>query len=188
MDTPAYAALAYELNAQGWQVIEFDLPVFNPNYFADGGAAYAQAYANKLNQAMAWADLNYGQASVNVIGGISYGSIHTMMGVALLNKDFNGWFGVLAFTHLNDLDEMSDVYAPFFDPSQAQATKTLASIPGYLVWNTTDDRVGDTDAINLFNNLTLMNANIQNHVYTEGGHTIDNGNLDYIYSWLINNF
>lgn len=176
---PGYKALVDSLMNSGWQVIAFDLPKSRPTTFDDGGESYRAKYASKLKQAIQWADTNVGVAHVNVIGGISFGGLHALMGAAI-EPAINGYFADVPMTKVEAFSSRwthSPAFSPFYQ------IQRLSSIPGHFDYGDRDQVVGYQHTIELAS-LIGPSAIIRNNPGM--GHS--EHDLTHVAQWILSRF
>lgn len=156
---PVFKPFVDDLTASGYEVITFDIPYTYPDYFNhDGGASYRAKYEEQLRTIEAQVNLDHGLLT-NIIGGFSFGGLHSMMGMSIASDLFVGYFAILPVVHMDALVEMQGTVAPLFNPMNELAT--LEQYPGLISWGTQDFRVNflySVDLVNLINpaNLTAI--------------------------------
>jgi len=183
LESPQYHKIITDLVAAGWQVILFDCPPKTANSFFDGGKAYKEAYIAKLRQALDWAETNVGHVTTNVIGGVSWGGAHALIGAALV-PDFNAYFGLLPLTQISWLTELRGISTPSFDPFSL--VPQLASKRGYFEYGTADFRVNFTLTMNLISMLQQWQAPVSYKAYEGIGHSAP-ANIDSLTQWVLSN-
>lgn len=179
-DTPDYKVVIDILANAGWQVILIDLPIPNSHMFDDEGYSYRDKYAAKLAQTLKWSEENVGHCTVNVIGGASFGGLHSFMGAAI-NPDINGYFGDVPVTLVETLP--ADFHpAHYFSPFEELAT--LSTKKGYISYGEQDIRTN----WHLANALVqVLPANMITSVdYPSMGHDVHD--LTPIANWVLSTF
>ena len=181
---PAYDKFINDVLAKGWRVIMFDLPFAESYFFEDGGTAYNQAYVEKLHQTMKYLDEQYHDFDLTVLGGISWGGLHSLIGAEEVHV-FKGYFAILPDIKIGALTEFAGMIVPDFTPDKGSLD--LQDLRGYIAFNTTDERVHYEDTVDFVNSLEDISALLKLRIYDSGGHTIT-GNLDYLVIWLEKTF
>jgi hypothetical protein len=124
-DTSAWSSfeimskLMNDLNADGHQALLMPLPS-SPNacYFADGGQQYRIGFQNALLAAIEAATVQHGPAKQNIVLGISYGGLHSLIGQASVGM-IDAWIANMPVTKLNQLSEFASLgEVTSFDPFQ----------------------------------------------------------------------
>jgi hypothetical protein len=131
--------LVNALRSAGDEVALLPLPVPMTCFFPNGGWQYREQFAVALNLMMNAIESAHGPAAKNIVGGVSYGGLHSMMAIVTTGR-FLGWFAHVPVTRIDALSEFPGVgdvkrFNPFFD------IPSLTSTTGFISWGTADTRV-----------------------------------------------
>jgi alpha-beta hydrolase superfamily lysophospholipase len=162
---PVFKPFVDALTADGFEVITFDLPHFYPEYFHDGGANYRAKFENQLRTIVANVELDHGHLD-NIVGGFSFGGLHSMMAQADMPDVFNAYFAILPVVEMTALTELKGMASSHFNPKNEVAV--LETKRGLISWGTQDFRVNYQHSIDLVNlmdptNLTAIEYVGLNH-------------------------
>jgi pimeloyl-ACP methyl ester carboxylesterase len=133
--SPDRQALVDALQEDGSQVVVVRLPRARQAFYADGGAAYCQAFSTWFSAFERSISQRYGAAEEYTVG-ISYGGYHAML--AAQDPTVDGWAAISPVTDLSRLDEFR-----WQSNSRCQpGTPSIAAKPGLMVYGRHDKRVG----------------------------------------------
>lgn len=178
-DAPPTTTLTTALTNSGYQVVLVAQPVAQTCFFSDGGLRYQIAFKQYLLSLLKWLP----PITRQFIGGISYGGLHSLMGMEYYSDLFDGWFACLPVTRLDALTELSSVgTVTNFEPFSNSSILSLKN--GLITWGTADTRVNYLLTIQLANNLA---ANITKIEYPGLGHVTGTQQINDILSWLNTN-
>lgn len=179
---PVFKPFVDDLTASGYEVITFDIPYTFPDYFNhDGGASYRAKYEEQLRTIEAQVNTDHGLLT-NIIGGFSFGGLHSMMGMSIASDLFVGYFAILPVVHMDALVEMQGTVAPLFNPMNELAT--LEQYPGLISWGTNDLRVNYQYSIDL---VAMLNpANVTGIEYVGLDHTTNSQVVQDTLDWINN--
>ncbi len=153
-------------------------PQANTCYFSDGGLQYRERFNQSINTLMNTIEATHGQ-SKNIIGGISYGGLHAMMG-GVINGRFAAWFAHLPVTRIDALTEFAGVgNVPQFNPQYE--IKALLVKPAYISWGTADTRVNWTLTKAIADQLPSI---VTKQEYAGQGHTTTTQNVTDMAAWI----
>lgn len=181
----SFVAMMNTLTANGWQIVLFDMPMDSRDDWTDGGTAYRDAFVAKMNQAIAWANANYGPAQTQVVGGVSFGGYRALMAQELMPDQFSGYFAIMPLIVLGHLSDFQGLVVPYFDP--VFDMPALYNKPAFFIWGTGDERVHYEDTVTFVNGLVANGANVQTQIYPGRGHVVPT-DLSDIANWLIATF
>lgn len=158
------------------QVVTFSLPYAERYFFEDGGIEYRRIYKEFLDFVISDTDQKYGVTSKMIIGGVSFGGLHAMMG-ATIEPRFTRFFGILPVTRIYALDEFKGLNATEFDPFNE--VSALATKDGLLQYGTSDYRVDYRLTVELASNIGQSVQTIERI-----GETHDTSNPDILTSTI----
>ncbi len=143
-DSEPFLSVVTGLNAAGDECVLLNLPIAQACPFTNGGWQYREQFNTMLNAVLNDVETNRGVAVKSIIGGISYGGLHAMLGQAS-NGRFCAWWAHMTVTRIDalgasgnpELAGIGDVvrFNPFYEVTP------LAIKPGYITWGTADTRV-----------------------------------------------
>lgn len=165
-EQPVFKPFVEDLNGAGYEVITFDLPYTYPDYFKDGGYNYRAGFESQLRTIEAKVNMDRG-AMYNIVGGFSFGGLHSMMAMSIAPDLFTAYFAILPVVHMDALIEMQGTVAPAFNPLNEVAT--LEQHSGLITWGTHDLRVNFNYSIELVN--LMDQTNLTTHEYVGLDHT-----------------
>ena len=131
--------LVNAFRAAGHQVVLLPLPAPQACMFVNGGFQYRENFVASLNVMMNAVESVNGPAGLNIIGGISFGGLHSMMGAVATGR-FAAWFAHVPVTRIDALSEfpsVGDVRA--FNPQYELSPLKMTT--GLVTWGTADTRV-----------------------------------------------
>lgn len=178
--TPPLSDLVSGLRLAGDEVVlasEAE-PQVNLCAYTNGGWQMREMFNASLNTLLDTIEAAHGPAT-NIIGGISFGGLHAMMGSAS-NGRFSAWFAHVPVTRLDALTEFAGVgevarFNPFHDVG-ALALKT-----GYISWGTADTRVDWTLTKALAD---LLPSTVTKKEWTGQAHTTTSANVTDMLNWV----
>lgn len=148
--------------------------------FANGGEQYRTQFNDAINTLMNTVESIYGNANKNIIGGISYGGLHALMGV-VINGRFSAWFVHVPVTRLDALTEFAGVGdVRWFNPQYE--IKALSAKAGFITWGTLDTRVNGNLTADIANQLPNAVTKIS---YVQD-HSTNMQNVTDMTNWLAN--
>lgn len=181
-DNGIYKTLKQDLINSGYQIITFDLPYTKDYFFFDGGKLYRKLYEQQVRAIKQNVEQELGLASKNIIGGFSFGGLHSLMGQALMSDLFESYFAVLPVVRLSAIKEMQGISTEHFNPvSEIQTFNTKS---GLLIWANNDTRVGNEYTEALFNKLINMGAPVSYYESIGTGHAMTMNILNETKNWL----
>lgn len=182
MSNPDWYNIVRTLNNLGWQVIEFDRPSGDVDQFnSDNGQSYAQNYSNKLDQIVSCTDATYGKATQWSIGGVSYGGLHTLMGVILKPNFFYKYLALVPVVEIGWLTQFNGYEPSYFDPTLSP--QSFKNVQGYIGYSTNDMTVNFILTQNFITQIRNFGANVQITQFINAGHTTS-GDLTPLANWL----
>lgn len=181
-DSGIYSNLKQDLVNAGYQIITFDLPYTKDYFFFDGGLLYRELYEKQVRTIKQQVEQELGPASKNIIGGFSFGGLHSLMGQALMSDLFDSYFAVLPVVRLAVIKEMQGISTKHFNP--VSEMQTLSTKPGLLIWASNDTRVGNQYTETLFDGLVNLGAPVSYYESVGTGHAMTINILNETKNWL----
>jgi hypothetical protein len=177
-----YSTMVANFRADGHSVVlasEAE-PQVAPCRFTNGGGQYREAFNSAINTMMNTVESTYGAADTNIIGGVSFGGLHAMMGATISGR-FAAWFAHVPVVRIDALTEFSSVGdVKKFNPQYEVVG--LSAKPGLLTWGTTDARVNYLLTIDLANQLP---ETVEKIGYAGMGHTTTSQSVADIRAWVL---
>lgn len=136
-----FGQLVTDMRADGHSVVGMSLPLAQACFFSlEGSWYYREAFRTSVVAIKAAVDAQHGAASVNVVGGISYGGLHSMT-AAVVTGVFNAWWAAVPVTRVDALNpEFPGVGDARWFNTQFEAA-ALKNSDGWVSWGTSDTRV-----------------------------------------------
>lgn len=135
---PLFAPFVAGLRAQGFSVVLFDLPAFYREYLDDQGLAYRKGFETQFRTIEGLVSQAEGAPTENIVGGFSFGGLHSMMAQVLAPDLFSAYFAILPVVDMTVLEELQGLNASAFNPA---LEPTLSGHKGLITWGTHDERV-----------------------------------------------
>lgn len=180
MDTGFFKEIKQGFIDAGYQVISINYPNVGPVTYADGGSRWRARWSEYIDWVVADTNSKYGTANENVIGGISFGGIQTVMAVADRPQYFDRYFTVVGITHINAHPLFAGMSIPDFDAFTVEPL--IANTPGLIVFNNNDTVTNFQYTEQLVNELGSSVQSIEN---TDGdGHSVLQEQVDEVISWI----
>lgn len=167
------------LTDAGWQVITIDIPKVDEHMFDDGGVSYRKKYKAKLIQTIEWSEKNVGHADVNIIGGISWGGLHSLVGAAI-NDSFVGYFADIPVTIPETLGHGFKP-SPSFNPFNEE---NLVNKTGFFDYGELDTATNWKLTVQLINKMNKSMVTYED--FPKMGHEVHD--LTKIAEWVLRSF
>lgn len=163
------------------QVIVFSQPEHsNLINFSSGGAEWANAYSSYLPTLVREVDKKFGPARINIIGGVSFGGLHALMGAIQHPEIFKAFFALKPVTDWQQLTELRAFPSTSFNPLNQPSR--LALMRGYITYDLSDDRVNGSLTQQLLQK--LGSPSIFGQQFNGSGHSSTPENLMPSVQWL----
>jgi hypothetical protein len=173
--------LMNDLNADGHQALLMPLPS-SPNacYFADGGQQYRIGFQNALLAAIEAATVQHGPAKQNIVLGISYGGLHSLIGQASVGM-IDAWIANMPVTKLNQLSEFASLgEVTSFDPFQE--IEALTNTVGLIQFDPINDSRVNGALTQQFAN--QLGPGVKASAYPGVGHATTAAMTDEMRAWV----
>lgn len=185
-DEAPFVTFFNNLRASCFQIISYDLPYGDFTvHFSDGGYTYSQNFQEYILNLKAEIETTYGQAQINIAGGVSFGGFHSIMAIELTNA-FDGFFALKPVTDYTALEELSQLSSAGFNAFNNVAK--LSQTKGLIIYGLQDYRIDYTKTIELENQLNQQPNNQVSFTALVEGHASNDGNLQMIVNYLNANF
>lgn len=156
------------------QVIVFSQPAQNQIInFQSGGAEWAKAYSEYLPKLVAEIDKKFGRSRVNIIGGVSFGGLHALMGAIQHPEIFKAFFALKPVTDWQQLIELKAMPSQHFNPLKQPSR--LGQMRGYISYDLSDDRVNGALTQQLLQ--LIGSPSVFGQQFNNSGHTSTPDNL-----------
>lgn len=170
--------------AAGWQVVMFDLPYAQRNFWDDSGVEYTHRFMAKLNSALDAADAQFGPVTQTVVLGASFGGVHALVASSLSNR-VTGYVGLIPVVKINWLTEFQGETTSGMDGNIDPAA--LAKLPGYLMWGELDQRANFQFTVDLANEIQADGGNVTTEPHPELGHEPPQ-DMSVMKNWILTTF
>jgi pimeloyl-ACP methyl ester carboxylesterase len=168
------------LNQTCHQVIVFSQPSQSTDNLKDGGLAWSIAYNSYLGKLYDEVNLKYGLVHTNIIGGVSFGGLHALMGAILRPDLFQVFFALKPVTDFQQLGELATIQDVYFNP--LKNINSLRYLKGYISYDLSDNRVNGSLAQMLLQN--IGSPTIYGQQFFNSGHNSNANNLMPSILWL----
>lgn len=170
--------LKHGIIEKGYQVITFDCPQVDKNSFIDKGSSYRSNYIKYLNWLVETTDQESGMAIEKIIGGISFGGLHTLIAMEELNY-FDRYFTVIGVIDPTILDRFKNLDMSNF--SAINSSEHLLGKKGIMVWGDSDSATNPELSRTLYSQLseTVIGIEVSNNV-----HEVLQEHVSSVLNWL----
>lgn len=178
-ESEPYLSMINAFRSAGCEVIAFNLPTAQTCFYSTGGWQYREDFNAMINTVINTVEASHGAALKSIIGGVSYGGLHAMMGTAI-NGRFCAWWAHLPVVRVDALTELTGVgNAQGFNPQFE--VEALGGKPGMIGWGTADTRVNWALAKDLADKLPNT---VTKHEYPGLDHTTNSQGVADIVAWV----
>jgi pimeloyl-ACP methyl ester carboxylesterase len=140
MDEGYFGEIKKAIIAKGYQVVTFDCPSVFEDSFKDKGAVYKQNYLRFMKWMVQDAIDKHGPAKETIVGGVSFGGLHTLVAVANLPELFNRFFTVVSVIDPNKLNQFHRIDVSLF--SAKNSAEKLKGKKALMIYGEIDEIVG----------------------------------------------
>lgn len=186
-DTEPFADWIINIRQACFEIVSYDLPRGDYNrHFVNGGLDYKNSFVAYLTSLKSSIEQSRGLADINLVGGVSFGGLHSMMSVELIGG-FDGFFSlkpVTDYTALYELTEKttSENFNVFND------YQNLAPVRGLIIYGDQDYRVNYRLTLYLKELLDALPSSNVSFVGLTEGHSSNPQNLQIIMNWINANY
>jgi dienelactone hydrolase len=167
----------------GWQIIFIDLQhtrdyiklkeILTPQY--------RDYWQERLSKIYAFSEARFGKSEKFVVGGISWGGLHSLMAAALLPQ-ISAYFALIPVVDISLLDSFAEIHLQNFSPSME--LDKLKQVPGYLAWGGRDAVVNPSAVDKFASQIKESGARVELHRYNDIPHDTPEGLISDLNLWL----
>lgn len=179
MNGEYFGVLKQGMISKGYQVVSFDCPKVDELSFIDGGKLYTKNYLEYLDWLIPDLEQNHGPTNELVIGGVSFGGLHTLVAVANRAHYFTRYFTVVSVVDLTVLQPYKGQNVDTF--TALGIAPKLANTPGLMAWGGADTFVDFRLNKALADEIGPMVLGVEIPGYW---HEVEQPQVDTVLNWL----